>query len=95
MSVTTKVIRTNGVSVPAYVSGDNKDVILAAVQDGFVQIYKPVLEMSNERKRTKLIDTIVSKAKHKHGVKDKQEYPKHELRFENGELFKHKERVVK
>ena len=94
MSVTTNVIRANGVSVPTYVSVNDKDVILAAVQDGFVQIYKPVLDIKNERKRSKLIDTIVSKAKHKHGVKDKQEYPKHELRFENGELFKHKERVV-
>ena len=95
MSVTTNVIRANGVSVPTYVSVNDKAVILAAVQDGFVQIYKPVLDIKNERKRTRLIDTIVSKAKHKHGVKDKQEYPKHELRFENGELFKHKERVVK
>lgn len=94
MSVTTNVIRANGVSVPTYVSVNDKNVILAAVQDGFVQIYKPVLDIKNERKRARLIDTIVSKAKHKHGVKDKQEYPKHELRFENGELFKHKERIV-
>lgn len=94
MSVTINVVRANGVNIPTYVSMSDSETLLAAVTNGYVQIYKPVLDIKNERKRQKLIDTIVSKAKHKYGVKGHQEYPKHELRFENGELFKYKERIV-
>ena len=77
MSVAIRIMRNEGVDVPTYVDVDNKDLILAVVNrsEGIVHLYKPVLEIKNERKRKKLIDVIVTKAKRKYGIKEVIEHP--------------------
>ncbi|AQT28042.1 hypothetical protein pVa21_101 [Vibrio phage pVa-21] len=77
MSVTAKVMRNDGVEIPTYVSMDDKETILAIAvpSRGEVHFYKPVLSMEHPRKRQKLIDDVMAKAKRKYGVKSIVERP--------------------
>lgn len=68
MSVTVKVIRNSGIDFPTYVSMDDKETFLALVLKNQLHILKPVLSISHERKRQKLIDAIAAKAKRKYGI---------------------------
>lgn len=77
MSVTVKVMRADGVEIPTYVSMSDKETILAIVVSGRgeVHFYKTVLGMTHPRKRQKLIDDVMTKAKRKYGVKSIVERP--------------------
>lgn len=89
MSVAIRIMRNEGVEVPTYVDGDNKDLFLAVVNrsEGIVYLYKPVLEIKNDRKRQKLIDAIVTKAKRKYGIKEVIERPDSTPQINDGMLY--------